>query len=107
VQFYKDVIKRLLAKGLTPAVTMYHWDLPDDYDWLDERVVDGFVQYAAFLFQTFPEIKNWITVNVPFTFCWTSYRDGIHAPGVKSAYKEYICGHIRWHRWKMPGGRIG
>lgn len=93
VKFYKEVITRLIAKGLTPSVTIYHWDLPTDYDWLDESVVPAFVQYAEFLFMTFPEVKHWITFNEPFTFCLVGYRDGVHAPGIKSEYKHYQCGH--------------
>lgn len=72
---------------------MYHWDLPDDFDWLNDTVVDAFVEYAEFLFMTFPEIKHWITFNEPSTFCVMGYKTGEHAPGVKSEYQHLQCGH--------------
>jgi len=78
---------------VVPAVTIYHWDLPDDYDWLNDTVVDAFVDYSDFLFRTFPEIHHWITFNEPVTFCPKGYGDGTHAPGVKSPFKQYVCGH--------------
>jgi len=93
VQYYKDVITRLIEKGIRPAVTMFHWDLPDDYDWLEESVVDAFAQYAEFLLATFPEVKHWITFNEPSTFCVMGYQLGLHAPGIKSDYKHLQCGH--------------
>lgn len=45
--------------GITPVVTMYHWDLPEQLDWLDDEVVDYFLDYADFLFTTFPEVLCW------------------------------------------------
>jgi len=94
VQFYKNVISSLLAKNITPLVTMFHWDLPDDLDWLDASVVTAFAEYAEFLFQTFPEVKHWITMNEPWSFCFLGYGLGIHAPGVKSNHSHYTCGHF-------------
>jgi len=107
VQFYKEVIARLIEKDLAPSVTMYHWDLPDDFDWLNDTVVDGFAEYADFLWETFPEVKHWITFNEPSTFCNQGYKDGSHAPGVVSTTAYWKCGHnvLRahakaWNIWK-------
>jgi len=93
VRFYKNVIGKLISSGITPLVTIFHWDLPDDLDWLDEPVVDAFVDFSDFLFSTFPEVKHWLTFNEPWTFCLQGYRDGIFAPGIKSKYKQYTCSH--------------
>jgi len=75
------------------VVTIFHWDLPDDLDWLDARVVPSFLHYSGFLFKTFPEVKHWITFNEPLSFCPLGYRYGLHAPGVVSEYGHLICGH--------------
>jgi len=93
VRFYKNIIGALAARNMTPIVTMYHWDLPADMDWLDASVVDAFAEYADFLFRTFPEVRHWITVNEPWTFCFLGYGLGLQAPGVKSEYEKYRCGH--------------
>jgi beta-glucosidase len=93
VKFYKKVLARLISRGVTPFVTMFHWDLPNDYDWLDDRVVAAFADYADFLFQTFPEVKYWVTINEPTSICMNAYGWGKFAPGVVSKYKPLLCSH--------------
>jgi len=121
VAFYKKVIGYLLEIDVLPFVTLFHWDLPDDLDWLEDEVVDAYVEYAEFMFETFPEVKNWLTFNEPYTFCPSGYGSGRHAPGVKSEFKQYICGHnvLRAHaravevfrdkqkKGNSKGGQIG
>ena len=59
VRYYNDLINGLLAKGITPMVTLYHWDLPQalqevgEGGWLDDSIVDRFVDYADLAFKTF------------------------------------------------------
>jgi len=93
VAFYRDILKDLASRSITPMVTIFHWDLPKELDWRDREVVDYFLEYAKFLFQTFPEINFWATFNEPFSFCFLGYGLGIHAPGVWSKYDAYKCGH--------------
>ncbi|PPQ87691.1 hypothetical protein CVT25_011458 [Psilocybe cyanescens] len=93
VKFYREVIEELVRVGITPFVTLYHWDLPqaleDRYGgWLDKRVVDDFVHYAMVCFEAFGDIvKNWITINEPYVATVTGYGYGIFAPG-RSTYRE-------------------
>lgn len=91
VDFYKKVLSSLQAKGITAFVTMFHWDLPSGLSWLKSEVVDEFVRYADFLFDTFPEVRNWLTLNEPATFCHAGYGDGRHAPGLLN--HALVCGH--------------
>eukprot|EP00930_Biecheleria_cincta_P041830 TRINITY_DN28741_c0_g1_i1.p1 TRINITY_DN28741_c0_g1~~TRINITY_DN28741_c0_g1_i1.p1 ORF type:complete len:552 (-),score=71.41 TRINITY_DN28741_c0_g1_i1:30-1685(-) len=94
IEFYKSILRSLKEKGITPMVTMFHWDLPSDLSWLDRKVIDEFVDYADFLWKTFPEVDLWITLNEPFTFCFMGYDLGVHAPGVKDSRRgSYTCGH--------------
>lgn len=93
IAFYKKILKALQLKGITPLVTMYHWDLPSDLTWLDAPVIDEFVKYADFLWENFPEVDYWVTFNEPTTFCTCGYEIGIHAPGVVKEDGGYICGH--------------
>jgi len=93
VEFYKNLTRSVLAKNMTPVVTLFHWDLPADLDWLDASVVPAFVEYADFAFKTFPEVKQWATFNEPWTFCALGYSYGVHAPGTTSTYGRFTCGH--------------
>lgn len=118
VKFYKNVLAELARRGITPVVTMFHWDLPAELDWLDEEVVDYFVGYAEFLLATFPEVQWWSTFNEPWTFCTMGYALGLHAPGKQSEFLQYQCGHnvLRAHaravdlfrrKFFRPGMKIG
>ena len=69
LRFYHDLVDELLAAGIEPIVTLYHYDLPwtlvDKYGgWLDRRVVEDFAYYARFIIQEFKDkVKLWTTIN--------------------------------------------
>jgi len=119
VQFYKNVLAKLKDKGVTPMVTIFHWDLPNDLDWLSDTVVDEYVKYVEFLFETFPDIKHWATFNEPLSFCPAGYNGGFWPPSIKSDYLHLVCGHnvlrsharaVKLYRQKyqqQQGGKIG
>lgn len=73
ISFYSRLIDSLLKRGITPWVTLYHWDLPqalhDRYGgWLDvqESQLD-FERYARVCYEHFGDrVKNWITLNEPW-----------------------------------------
>ena len=89
VDFYNSVIDTLIANGITPWVTLYHWDLPSALhdksntgSWLGSAITDQFNAYADFCFQKFGDrVKHWLTMNEPWTFTWQGYGNGINAPG--------------------------
>lgn len=89
VDFYNQLFDALLAAGITPWVTLFHWDLPQTYNnftnqstWLNPDVANKFNDYADFCFKTFGnKIKYWITMNEIQTFTWVGYGVGSHAPG--------------------------
>lgn len=66
VQFYKDLFNEILANGMIPMVTLFHWDLPNDIQKMggltNPLFVDWFEQYARFVFSTFGD-KVWIYIN--------------------------------------------
>jgi len=83
-QHYSNVIDALLANGIEPFVTLYHWDLPQDFPgtWLNPDIVGHFADYAQAAFAAFGNrVKHWITFNEPLTFTVQGYDAGIHAPG--------------------------
>ena len=66
IQYYKDVIAELKAAGITPVVTLYHWDLPqalqDQGGWLNSDVADAFEAYARVCFREFGDDVRFIFV---------------------------------------------
>ncbi|EJU02252.1 glycoside hydrolase family 1 protein [Dacryopinax primogenitus] len=87
IKHYSDFIDGLLEAGITPFVTIYHWDLPQELHdryggWLDRRIIDDFVNYAEVCFKAFGDrVKHWLTINEPWCVAVLGYCVGIHAPG--------------------------
>ncbi|KAG5877874.1 hypothetical protein JTB14_028074 [Gonioctena quinquepunctata] len=98
VQYYKNLLRELKDNGIEPLVTLYHWDLPQTFQdefggWLNEAVVDLFVDYARICFELFgDDVKWWVTINEPRQVCSAGYGSGIFAPGIVSnGIGEYTC----------------
>ncbi|XP_071716809.1 beta-glucosidase 24-like [Rutidosis leptorrhynchoides] len=87
IDHYNKLINELLANGIEPFVTLYHWDLPNALEeeymgFLSTKVVDDFVNFAEICFWEFGDrVKNWVTLNEPYRFTYSGYVLGIHAPG--------------------------
>ncbi|CAG9333786.1 unnamed protein product [Blepharisma stoltei] len=89
VKFYRNLFGALLNAGITPYVTLYHWDLPQTFNnftdkstWLNKDIVFKFNDYADFCFKNFgDQVKFWITFNEIKVMAWVGYGTGLHAPG--------------------------
>jgi beta-glucosidase len=86
VAFYGRLFDELLAAGVEPVVTLYHWDLPqaleDEGGWLSEATVGAFAEYARVVFDRFGgRVRTWTTFNEPHTFVRQGYSEGRMAPG--------------------------
>ncbi|WP_273853497.1 GH1 family beta-glucosidase [Guptibacillus spartinae] len=86
LQFYHRFVDALLAQGIEPMCTLYHWDLPqalqDKGGWASRETTDAFADYAELMFQEFNgKIKHWITINEPWCVSFLSNFIGVHAPG--------------------------
>ncbi|HMO96917.1 MAG TPA: family 1 glycosylhydrolase, partial [Tepidiformaceae bacterium] len=82
LEFYDRVINELLDKGIEPAVTLYHWDLPqwlqDLGGWANRGVVEHFANYAKTLFDRYGDrVKQWMTMNEPVVFTEMGHRTGV------------------------------
>jgi lactase-phlorizin hydrolase len=100
VAYYNNLIDALVEAGITPFVTMYHWDLPQPLEdiggWLSEEVAHHFADYSRILYRNYGDrVKLWLTFNEPAVFCGLGYGNGAHAPGYSNDpdVKPYLCGH--------------
>ncbi|KAJ6601188.1 beta-glucosidase [Mycena vulgaris] len=91
IEFYSKFIDALLANGIVPFVTLYHWDLPqglhDRYTgWLNKNeIVQDYVRYARVCFEAFGDrVKFWLTMNEPWCVSILGYGRGVFAPGRSS-----------------------
>ncbi|XP_021910507.1 beta-glucosidase 40 isoform X2 [Carica papaya] len=97
VDHYNNLINALLAKGIEPYITLYHWDLPqaleDRYNgWLSPQIINDFAVYAETCFEKFGDrVKHWITFNEPHTFAIQGYDVGLQAPGRCSILLRTFC----------------
>ncbi|MCD4823789.1 MAG: beta-glucosidase [Phycisphaerae bacterium] len=88
--FYENLVDELLAAGIVPFVTLYHWDLPqalqDRGGWANREVVNWFADYVAIVVKHLGDrVSHWITLNEPACFVAGGYFAGTNAPGLKDA----------------------
>jgi len=88
LDFYDRLVDALLAKNIQPAVTLYHWDLPqalqDLGGWANRDTADRFAEYAALMYARLGDrVTRWITLNEPIIFTEMGYRTGVMAPGIR------------------------
>ncbi|KAK3017348.1 hypothetical protein RJ639_006602, partial [Escallonia herrerae] len=97
INYYNNLINEILANGITPYVTLFHWDLPqvlvDEYGgFLSEKIVEDFEYYAGVCFKHFGDrVKNWITLNEPWTYSVYGYDTGVMSPGRCSSWYNVNC----------------
>ncbi|HSP97577.1 MAG TPA: GH1 family beta-glucosidase [Candidatus Dormibacteraeota bacterium] len=119
--FYDQLVDVLLARGITPFVTLYHWDLPqalqDRGGWGSRDVASWFGEYAALMGRTLGDrVRHWITFNEPFAFIVLGHAFGLHAPGLTDPGLAFQASHhmnlahgdaVRALRASVPGAVIG
>lgn len=93
IALYRDMILEMKKNGITPYLTMYHWELPqalqDRGGWLNEEMIQWFGEYAKVVAENFSDIcEYFITLNEPQCFVGLGHLSGIQAPGLKLSYKE-------------------
>ena len=99
IAFYSDLIDRLLARGIQPVLTMYHWDLPETLSerggFRNREFVEWFANYAKILAENFGDrVKFFITFNEPINSIHSSYYAGIFAPGYRLSETQALkCLH--------------
>lgn len=98
LDYYKRVLDGLHARGITPALTLYHWDLPqalqDRGGWAARETAERFAEYASLLIAALGDrAPLWITINEPWCAAFLGYGTGLHAPGVRDEAAALAAAH--------------
>jgi beta-glucosidase len=86
LDFYSRLVDGLLARGIRPIATLYHWDLPqaleDEGGWTNRETAHRFAEYAAIVGAALGDrVATWTTLNEPWCSAYLGYGSGAHAPG--------------------------
>jgi beta-glucosidase len=98
LDFYNRLVDEMLDNGITPWLTLYHWDLPqalqDKGGWLNRDTVDAFATYADVVSDALGDrVKNWITQNEPWVSAHLGHGIGLFAPGIADFGSALVAGH--------------
>ena len=98
LDFYGRLVDELLAANIRPAVTLYHWDLPQELEdaggWPNRDTAGRFADYAEIAVRALGDrVKHWILFNEPSIFTALGYLVGIHAPGRRSLSDLLAASH--------------
>jgi beta-glucosidase len=98
LDFYKRLIDSLNKRNIVPAVTLYHWDLPqklqDIGGWTNRDVTGYFEDYSSLMFRELGDrVPIWITHNEPWCVSFLSNWIGKHAPGNKDFKTAILIAH--------------
>ncbi len=89
IDFYNALIDELLANGIEPYITLYHWELPYEIykrgGWMNPQIVEWFGEYARLAAVRFSDrVTHFFTLNEPQCFVGLGFLTGEHAPGLRS-----------------------
>ncbi|MFB7509029.1 GH1 family beta-glucosidase [Streptomyces broussonetiae] len=119
--FYDELVDGLLEAGITPSVTLYHWDLPqalqDRGGWPERDTAFALAEYASAVAARLGDrVKLWATLNEPSCSAWIGHLEGKMAPGwtdpaaaVRASY-HLLLGHglaAQAVRAAAPGAQVG
>jgi beta-glucosidase len=121
LDFYRRLVDGLLARGIKPLATLYHWDLPQELEdrggWADREIVERFADYAEIVFDGLGDLaQDWITHNEPWVTSFLGYAYGTKAPGrqdwgaaVAASHHALLAHGAAVRRFRETGldGRIG
>ena len=121
LDFYRRLVDALLEAGITPNLSLYHWDLPqalqDAGGWPARETALRFADYAAIVYRALHDrVPWWGTINEPWCVALLGHAAGVHAPGVKDPVQairtihHVLLGHglaVDVMRAIDPGPRLG
>ena len=85
LSFYSELVDELLAAGITPLCTLYHWDLPmwmhEKGGWYNDSICDYFAEYTEAVVKALSDrVRYWMTFNEGTSFLGEGYLHGTHPP---------------------------
>ncbi|MEV0127194.1 GH1 family beta-glucosidase [Dactylosporangium sp. NPDC050688] len=121
LDFYRRLVDELLANDITPWVTLYHWDLPQELEdaggWPARDTAARFADYAMLVHGALGDrVRHWTTFNEPWCSAFLGYASGVHAPGRQhapdalAAMHHLLLGHgqaVESIRAADPGAQLG
>jgi beta-glucosidase len=112
LDFYDRLVDELLASGVTPFPTLFHWDTPqaleDAGGWTSRATAEAFVEYAEVVAARLGDrIDHWTTHNEPWVVAWIGHAWGEHAPGRTSDVDAIAAAHhlLLSHGWAVEALR--
>ncbi len=119
--FYDRLVDDLLDHGITPLVTLYHWDLPQELQdaggWPERTTVERFAEYAHAAGSALGDrVTQWLTLNEPMCSAFLGYGSGEHAPGhtdpaeALAAHHHLLLAHgdaVAALREEVPDAQVG
>jgi beta-glucosidase len=98
LDFYSSLVDTLLENGITPNLTLFHWDLPAALDdkggWLNRDIANWFADYAIVIYEKLGDrVPMWGTINEPWVIMDGGYLFGKLAPGHRNIYEAPIVSH--------------
>jgi beta-glucosidase len=121
VDFYRRLLAALREREITPAITLYHWDMPQPLEdaggWAVRDTAERFAEFAQVVAAELGDPDAlWITINEPQVVANQGYRIGSHAPGrtdpelAAAATHHLLLAHalaLRAVHGALPGARVG
>lgn len=106
LDFYDRLVDGLLARGIAPAATLYHWDLPSPLQeqggWTLRDTAARFADYAGVVGQRLADrVSRWATLNEPWCSAFLGHGSGVHAPGWRDPEAAFRSAHhlLLAHGW--------
>lgn len=86
IAYYRELCRGLKEAGISPVVTLYHWDLPqalqDRGGWTVRETAEAFADYARLMARELGDLVDvWSTLNEPWCSSYLGHASGVHAPG--------------------------
>lgn len=96
--FYDRLVDGLLARGIAPVVTLYHWDLPVPLQtaggWPHRATANRFADYAGMVADRLGDrVQRWLTINEPWCVAFLGHASGVHAPGVRDGAAAFATAY--------------
>jgi beta-glucosidase len=121
LDFYRSLVENLHSRDIAPAITLFHWDLPQALEdvggWANRDTAERFAEYAYIVAEGIGDVGGmWITLNEPQVVAHEGYRIGKHAPGhcdyalAAAATHHMLLGHglaVEQVRSAIPNARVG